>query len=76
MRIEVLKTQLADDLPSIRMNQIENFTKNALLTGRLVNGKFKFSNRKCAVQNSIENISDAQIQSQIDILSRRFLSKR
>jgi hypothetical protein len=37
---EVLKSQLAAD-PTLatRMNQIESFTQNAMLTGRLVNGK-------------------------------------
>jgi hypothetical protein len=71
---EVLAAQLAaDPTLAIRMNQIEDFTKNAMLTGRLVNGKVEIP----VVVNVLyrtaqENISDAQIQSQIDVLNEDF----
>tara|TARA_R110002126_G_scaffold46825_4_gene131480 strand:- start:2045 stop:3004 length:960 start_codon:yes stop_codon:yes gene_type:complete len=71
---EVLKYQLAED-PTLasRMNQIENFTKNALLTGRLVNGKIQIPVIvNVLYRTASENISDAQIQSQIDILNEDF----
>jgi hypothetical protein len=71
---EVLAAQLAAD-PSlaIRMNQIEAFTQNAMLTGRLVNGKIQIPVIvNVLYRTAAENISDAQIQSQIDVLNQDF----
>lgn len=71
---DVLKAQLVQD-PTLasRMNQIENFTQKALLTGRLVNGKVQIPVIVNVLYNTAaENISDAQIQSQIDVLNQDF----
>ncbi|MFT5253645.1 MAG: hypothetical protein ACI87N_002687, partial [Flavobacteriales bacterium] len=71
---DVLKAQLTKD-PSlaIRMNQIESFTQNAILTGRLVNGKVQIPVIvNVLYRTAAENISDAQIQSQIDVLNEDF----
>jgi hypothetical protein len=71
---EVLKSQLAAD-PTLatRMNQIESFTQNAMLTGRLVNGKVEIPVVvNVLYRTASENISDAQIQSQIDVLNQDF----
>jgi hypothetical protein len=71
---EVLKAQLAEDPTlALRMNQIENFTQNAILTGRLVNGKVQIPVIvNVLYRTAAENISDAQIQSQIDVLNEDF----
>jgi hypothetical protein len=71
---DVLKAQLAED-PSlaIRMNQIESFTQNAITTGRLVNGKVQIPVIvNVLYRTAAENITDAQIQSQIDVLNEDF----
>jgi hypothetical protein len=71
---DVLEAQLiADPSLAIRMNQIEAFTKNALLTKRLVNGKVVIPVVvNVLYKTAAENISDAQIQSQIDILNQDY----
>jgi len=71
---EVLEEQLkADPTLAIRMNQIEAFTQNALLTKRLVNGKIVIPVVVNVLwRTAAENISDAQIQSQIDVLNKDF----
>ncbi|MBW4362123.1 zinc metalloprotease [Flavobacterium taihuense] len=71
---DVLEAQLkADPTLAIRMNQIEAFTQNALLTKRLVNGKVVIPVVvNVLYRTAAENISDAQIQSQIDVLNKDF----
>lgn len=71
---DVLEAQLkADPTLAIRMNQIEAFTQNALLTKRLVNGKVVIPVIvNVLYRTAAENISDAQIQSQIDVLNKDF----
>jgi hypothetical protein len=74
---EVLKAQMAED-PSLRitMDQIETFTKKAISMGelsRLVNGVIEIPVVVNVLYNTAaENISDAQIQSQIDVLNADF----
>jgi hypothetical protein len=71
---EVLEAQLkADPTLALRMNQIEIFTQKAMLTRRLENGQIIIP----VVVNVLyrtdeENISDAQIRSQIDVLNKDF----
>ena len=71
---EVLAAQLAaDPTLAIRMNQIEAFTQKAMVTGRMVNGKIEIPvNVNVLYRTAAENISLAQIQSQIDILNKDF----
>ena len=72
---EVLVEQLAaDPTLAIRMNQIEAFTQKAQLTNnRLVNGKVVIPVVvNVLYRTAAENISDAQIQSQIDVLNSDF----
>lgn len=71
---DVLEAQLrAYPTLMIRMNEIEAFTKNALLTKRLVNGKVVIPVVvNVLYRTAAENISDAQIQSQIDVLNKDF----
>ena len=71
---EVLTAQLAaDPTLAVRMNQIEAFTQKAMLTGRLVNGKIEIPVVvNVLYRTAAENISDAQIQSQIDVLNEDF----
>jgi hypothetical protein len=58
---------------ALRMNQIEAFTQNAMLTNRLVNGKVVIPVVvNVLYRTAAENISDAQIQSQIDVLNKDF----
>ena len=71
---EVLAAQLAAE-PSLmlRMNEIEAFTQKARLTRRLVNGKIEIPVIvNVLYRTAAENISDAQIQSQIDVLNDDF----
>ena len=71
---DVLQAQMAAD-PTLatRMNDIEAFTQNAMLTGRLVNGKIEIPVVvNVLYRTSAENISTAQIQSQIDVLNQDF----
>lgn len=71
---DVLAEQMkADPTLALRMNKIEAFTQKAMLTNRLVNGKIVIP----VVVNVLyrtaeENISDAQIQSQIDVLNQDY----
>jgi hypothetical protein len=71
---EVLEAQLKEDPTlAIRMNEIEAFTSNRLLTNRLVNGKVEIPVVvNVLYKTAAENISDAQIQSQIDVLNADF----
>jgi hypothetical protein len=71
---EVLEAQLkADPTLALRMNQIEAFTQKAMLTGRLVNGKVEIPVVvNVLYKTAAENISLAQIQSQIDVLNEDF----
>ncbi|KIQ21101.1 peptidase M43 [Flavobacterium sp. MEB061] len=71
---EVLEAQLkADPTLAIRMNEIEAFTNNALLTKRLVNGKVEIPVVvNVLYRTTAQNISNAQIQSQIDVLNKDF----
>ncbi|MFV5693658.1 zinc metalloprotease [Flavobacterium sp. LT1R49] len=71
---EVLAEQLkADPTLILRMNQIEAFTQKAMLTNRSVNGKIIIPVVVNVLYRTLaENISDAQIQSQIDVLNKDF----
>ena len=72
---EVLAAQLAaDPTLALRMNQIEAFTQKAQLSNsRLVNGKIVIPVVvNVLYKTAAENISDAQIQSQIDVLNKDF----
>jgi hypothetical protein len=71
---EVLEAQLkADPTLALRMNQIEAFTQKAMLTKRLVNGNIVIPVVvNVLYRTAAENISDAQIQSQIDVLNKDF----
>ena len=74
---EVLEAQLkADPMLAIRMNEIEAFTSKQLLngfTGRLVNGKIEIPVVvNVLYRTTAQNISTAQIQSQIDVLNKDF----
>lgn len=71
---DVLTEQLNDDPTlALRMNQIEAFTQKSMLTNRLVNGKVVIPVVvNVLYRTAAENISDAQIQSQIDILNKDF----
>ncbi|WP_268846473.1 zinc metalloprotease [Flavobacterium aestivum] len=71
---DVLEAQMkADPTLAIRMNQIEAFTQKAMLTKRLVNGKVVIPVVvNVLYRTTAENISDAQIQSQIDVLNKDF----
>jgi len=72
---EVLEAQLlADPTLAIRMNQIEAFTQNAITNQRLSEtGKIIIPVVVNVLYNTdAENISDAQIQSQIDVLNEDY----
>ncbi|UQD57276.1 zinc metalloprotease [Flavobacterium sp. K5-23] len=71
---EVLAAQMAaDPTLAIKMNQIEAFTQKAMLTNRLVNGKVQIPVVvNVLYKTAAENISLAQIQSQIDVLNEDF----
>lgn len=71
---EVLEAQLkADPTLALRMDQIEAFTQKAILTNRLVNGKVVIPVVvNVLYRTAAENISAAQIQSQIDVLNKDF----
>jgi Pregnancy-associated plasma protein-A len=71
---EVLEQHLKED-PSLakRMQSIENFTKTAISTARLVNGKIEIPVVfNVLYRTAAENISLAQMQSQIDVLNKDF----
>lgn len=71
---EVLEAQLkADPTLAIRMNQIEAFTQKSMTNGRLVNGKVEIPVIvNVLYKTAAENISDAQIQTQINVLNQDF----
>ncbi|MBG6187577.1 zinc metalloprotease [Flavobacterium sp. CAN_S2] len=71
---EVLAAQMkADPTLALRMNEIEAFTQKAMSTGRLVNGKIQIPVVvNVLYRTTAENISLAQIQSQIDVLNKDF----
>lgn len=75
---EVLEAQLiADPTLAIRMNQIEAFTQKRITSTttnfRLVNGKIVIPVVvNVLYRTAAENIPDAQIQSQIDVLNKDF----
>jgi hypothetical protein len=71
---DVLDAQMkADPSLALRMNEIESFTQKALLTNRLVNGKIVIPIVvNVLYKTAEENISDAQIQSQIDVLNEDY----
>ena len=71
---DVLAEQMkADPSLALRMNQIEAFTQKAMLTNRLVNGKIVIPVVvNVLYRTAAENITDAQIQSQIDVLNADF----
>jgi hypothetical protein len=71
---EVLTRQLQEDPTlALRMNQIEAFTENAMLENRMVNGHIEIPVVvNVLYKTAAENISVAQIQSQIDILNKDF----
>ena len=71
---EVLERQLQEN-PELaaKMSQIEAFTNNALLQGRLVNGKIQIPVVvNVLYRTAAENISLTQIQSQINVLNADF----
>jgi Pregnancy-associated plasma protein-A len=72
---DVLEQQLKDN-PELaaRMSQIEAFTENAMVNHqRLVNGKIEIPVVvNVLYRTAAENISDAQIQSQINVLNADF----
>ena len=75
--MEVLAAQLkADPTLALRMKQIEDFTNEAIATGktaRLVNGVIEIPVVvNVLYRTSAENISQAQIQSQIDVLNEDY----
>ena len=71
---EVLAAQMkADPTLALRMSKIEAFTEKAMLSGRLVNGKVEIPVVvNVLYRTAAENISLAQIQSQIDVLNEDF----
>lgn len=71
---EVLDRQMRENPElAIKMNEIEAFTENAIQTGRLVNGKIQIPVVvNVLYRTTAENISQAQIQSQIDALNKDF----
>jgi hypothetical protein len=71
---EVHEQQLREN-PELaaRMNEIEQFTQNAIANGRLVNGKIEIPVVvNVLYRTTAENISLTQIQSQIDVLNKDF----
>lgn len=71
---DVLAEQMkADPTLVVRMNEIETFTQKTMLTNRLVNGKVVIPVVvNVLYRTSAENISDLQIQSQIDVLNKDY----
>lgn len=71
---EVLEEQLRQNPElAIKMNEIEAFTQRAMEEGRLVNGKIEIPVVvNVLYKTAAENISLAQIQSQIDVLNKDF----
>ncbi|MGX7666587.1 zinc metalloprotease [Flavobacterium pedocola] len=71
---EVLDRQMRENPElAIKMNEIESFTERAIREGRLVNGKIEIPVVvNVLYKTTAENISLAQIQSQIDVLNKDF----
>ncbi len=71
---EVYEAQLRDNPTlALRRNQIESFTEQAIAQGRLVKGKVVIPIVvNVLYKTAAENISAAQIQSQIDVLNHDF----
>jgi len=71
---DVYEEQLrSDPTLALRRNQIEAFTESAVSQGRLVNGKVVIPVVvNVLYKTAAENISAAQIQSQIDVLNQDF----
>ena len=71
---EVLDRQMRENPElALNMNKIEEFTQNAITSGRLVNGQIEIPVVvNVLYRTAAENISLAQIQSQIDILNQDF----
>jgi hypothetical protein len=71
---EVLQEQIKHNPElAVRMNEIESFTEKMIQQGRLVNGKIQIPVVvNVLYRTSAENISLAQIQSQIDVLNKDF----
>ncbi|HSD13635.1 MAG TPA: zinc metalloprotease [Flavobacterium sp.] len=71
---EVLEEQLkANPALAVKMNEIESFTERAIREGRLVNGKIEIPVVvNVLYKTAAQNISLAQIQSQIDVLNKDF----
>ena len=71
---EVHEQQLREN-PELatKMQEIENFTQNAITNGRLVNGRIEIPVVvNVLYRTATENISLTQIQSQIDVLNKDF----
>jgi hypothetical protein len=71
---EVLAAQMKlDPTLALKMNEIEAFTQKTISTARLVNGKVQIPVVvNVLYRTTAENISLAQIQSQIDVLNKDF----
>lgn len=71
---DVLMEQMRQDPQlAVRMNEIESFTEKAIREGRLVNGKIEIPVVvNVLYKTAAENISQAQIQSQIDALNKDY----
>lgn len=71
---EIFEKQLRENPElALKMNQIETFTEEAIAQGRLVNGKIEIPVVvNVLYRTAAENISLAQIQSQIDVLNQDF----
>lgn len=71
---EVLQEQIRQNPElAIKMNEIESFTERAIQEGRLVNGKIEIPVVvNVLYRTTAENISQTQIQSQIDALNKDF----
>jgi len=71
---DVLEQQIAEN-PGLasKMSEIESFTNDAMASGRIVNGVLEIPVVvNVLYRSSAENISAAQIQSQIDVLNEDF----
>ena len=73
----VLERQMKEDpTRAARMEEIENLTKSAIAEGRLVNGKIQIPVVfNVLYRTAAENISQAILQSQIDVLNKDFSAR-
>lgn len=71
---EALEMQLkADPFLAIRMKKIEDFTKKAMLTNKLVNGKIVIPVVFNVIyRTTAENIPKTKLQEQVDLLNKDF----